>query len=88
MGWIKFWSRDISLFEKGYALQNGNKVFGRLIALTGDNLGVHGVAGLKEGFTALHCCRFCTAELDDVRKLCKELKELIGTEKNHEKQIE
>lgn len=80
--------RDLHLFEKGLVLQNGSKIFGRLIALTGDNLGVHGVAGLKEGFTALHCCRFCMAEIDDVRKLYTEVQNLIRTEEKHEKQIE
>lgn len=40
-------------------LMNGVNVFGTLVALSGDNLGLNSIIGLVESFSATHYCRFC-----------------------------
>lgn len=78
---------DFKEFETGVEV-NGEKIYGKLIALTGDNLGVHSVAGLKEGFTAQHCCRYCMATIDEVRQVCDEQSVELRTVSNHQQQIQ
>ena len=49
---------ELSLLERGLVLNNVN-VFGTLVALSGDNLGLNSIIGLVESFSAIHYCRFC-----------------------------
>jgi hypothetical protein len=79
---------DLKEFENGVTLSTGENVFGKLIALTGDNLGVHSVAGLKEGFTAHHCCRYCMSTIDEVRQVCDELNIELRSARVHDEQIQ
>ncbi|GBM75168.1 hypothetical protein AVEN_161152-1, partial [Araneus ventricosus] len=79
---------DLKDFENGVELFTSETVLGKLIALTGDNLGVHSVAGLKEGFTALHCCRYCMATIDDVRQVSDELATELRSVSVYEQQIQ
>ena len=37
-------------------------VHGSIVQVTGDNLGIHGLFGLVESFSARNCCRFCVLE--------------------------
>ena len=37
-------------------------IYGTVIQVTGDNLGLHGLFGLVESFSARYCCRFCLLE--------------------------
>ena len=50
---------ELLKLEEGVLLENGKKLYGTLITCTGDNLGIHILAGLKEGFTAHRPCRVC-----------------------------
>ena len=59
--------KSLKTFENGVQI-NGKTIYGKLIAMTGDNLRVHSVAGLKEGFTVHHCCRFCMATIQKIHK--------------------
>ena len=38
---------------------------GTIVQITGDNLGLHGLFGFVEQFSARYCCRFCLAEKED-----------------------
>ena len=53
-------------FENGVKMPDGIKIFGTLIAFTGDNPAPHKIGGRKEGFTAANCCRSCMASLDKI----------------------
>lgn len=64
-------------FEGGVVLPSGKRVFGTLIAVIGDNKGLHALGGFKEGFTAHRPCRFCSAILSQVQTMSKERKELL-----------
>ena len=37
-------------------------VHGSIVQVTGDNLGIHGLFGFVESFSARNCCRFCIIE--------------------------
>ncbi len=37
-------------------------VYGTIVQVTGDNLGVHSLFGFVESFSARYCCRFCLLE--------------------------
>ena len=37
-------------------------VHGSIVQVTGDNLGIHGLFGFVESFSARNCCRFCILE--------------------------
>lgn len=78
---------DLKDFENGVQI-NSETVFGKLVALTGDNLGVHSVAGLKVGFTAHHCCRYCMATIQEVCKVCDELSVELRTASVYEQQVQ
>ena len=40
-------------------------VYGTIVQVTGDNLGLHSLFGFVESFNARYCCRFCLAEKED-----------------------
>jgi hypothetical protein len=50
---------DLKALEGTIKNDKGEDISACLIAFTGDNLGMHAVAGFKEGFTAYRPCRFC-----------------------------
>lgn len=40
-------------------------VYGTIVQVTGDNLGLHCLFGFVESFSARYCCLFCLAEKED-----------------------
>lgn len=40
-------------------------IYGTIVQVTGDNLGLHCLFGFVESFSARYCCRFCLAEKGD-----------------------
>ncbi|KAE8741783.1 hypothetical protein FOCC_FOCC012691 [Frankliniella occidentalis] len=76
---------DLKKFEDGVVL-GGKTIFGTLIAVIGDNLGIHSLAGFKEGFTATHCCRYCVAILEQVRTMVEEDLVLMRDKDSHDQQ--
>lgn len=48
------------------------QVYFKLALIIGDNLGLHGILGFVESFSAEKCCRFCKVSKDISRKLCSE----------------
>ena len=42
-----------------------HSVYGTIIQVTGDNLGIHSLFGFVESFSARYCCRFCLLEKED-----------------------
>lgn len=79
--------KELKLLEKGIILPNGQKIFGALFAIQGDNLGVHMLCGLKEDFTANRPCRDCMATLQQVRQMTQEDESLLRTPEQHEEQV-
>ena len=47
-------------------------VYGTIVQVTGDNLGIHSLFGFVESFSARYCCRFCLAEKEDFQTEFKE----------------
>lgn len=37
-------------------------VYGSIVQVTGENLGIHGTFGFVESFSAWNCCHFCDIE--------------------------
>ena len=54
-----------------------------LALLQGDNLGLHQMLGLIEGFTGNHPCRYCNVYRPDMQILCSENKSLLRDKENH-----
>lgn len=79
---------DLKSFGNGVEMPDGSTIFGTLIAFTGDNPASHKIGGLKEGFTAAHCCRSCMASLDKIRTLTREDISLIKTLEEYNDQID
>lgn len=75
-------------FEDGVMLPSGKYVFGTLIAVIGDNKGLHALGGFKEGFTARRPCRFCFATLDKVQAMTRELKDLLRDPVSYKEQCD
>ena len=40
-------------------------VYGTIVQVTGDNLGLHCLFGFVESFSPRYCCCFCLAEKED-----------------------
>lgn len=47
-------------------------LMGSVIQVTGDNLGLHGLFGFVESFSATHCCRFCLTSKDEFQSVFSE----------------
>lgn len=45
---------------------------GTVIQVTGDNLGLHGLFGLVESFSATYCCRFCLTTKEELQSVFTE----------------
>ena len=50
----------------------GGRINGSIFQVTGDNLGLHGLFGYVESFSAKYCCRFCLTEREDYQKVFSE----------------
>lgn len=44
-------------------------VHGSIVQVTGDNLGIHGLFGFVESFSARYCCRFCITEKNEFQSV-------------------
>ncbi|XP_040924480.2 uncharacterized protein LOC114846307 isoform X1 [Betta splendens] len=62
-------------------------VHGSIVQVTGDNLGLHGLFGLVESFSARNCCRFCVIDKSDFQTVfCEDDQSvLFRTKDMHEK---
>lgn len=61
----------INLKTEGIQLMIGSQsiqVYFKLALIIGDNLGLHGILGFVESFSADKCCRFCKVSKDISRK--------------------
>lgn len=54
-----------------------NLVHGSVVQVTGDNLGIHGLFGSVESFSARNCCRFCLIEKSDFQTVFCEDEESV-----------
>ncbi|KAE8741005.1 hypothetical protein FOCC_FOCC013474 [Frankliniella occidentalis] len=79
--------KDLKKLEKGIRLRSGNVIHGSLISVIGDNLGIHGVCGFKEGFTAFRTCHHCMADPDQLHSLTTEKEDLLRTTADHDSQV-
>lgn len=52
-------------------------VHGTVVQVTGDNLGLHGIFGFVESFSARYCCRFCILEKTDFQTVFSEDEESV-----------
>lgn len=66
--------KDISTLEtQGIQLpQFDHPIYGTIIQVTGDNLGLHSLFGFVESFSARYCCRFCLLEKEDFQTVFSE----------------
>lgn len=66
--------QDISTLEtKGIQIPLfDHTVYGTIVQVTGDNLGVHSLFGFVESFSARYCCRFCLLEKEDFQTVFSE----------------
>jgi hypothetical protein len=64
------------LEERGIVVKNDDgrerQIYFQIGLILGDNLGVHGILGFVEGFTALHPCRFCKYHKSQIDTICHE----------------
>lgn len=80
--------KDIKLLEEGINGPNETYIEGGLFATTGDNVAQNSICGLKESFgRTLHCCRFCLADLSEIRTLREENLNLIRNSVDHDRQV-
>lgn len=58
-----------------------------LIALTGDNLGVHTLLGFNESFSSNYYCRFCISPKNAMRSETVENREVLRRKENYEEHV-
>ena len=49
-------------------------------------MGLHAASGFKDGFTAHHCCRFCTAHFQKYQEIFREIPSLLRDKQTHDQQ--
>lgn len=83
--------KDLSILEKkGILVNTGTRlvrVYFLLGLLTGDNLGLHCLCGVVEGFSANFPCRFCKADKKNVRVMITEDETVLRTQKSFEEDL-
>lgn len=52
-------------------------VHGSIVQVTGDNLGIHGLFGFVESFSARNCCRFCIIEKSEFQTVFCEVDQSV-----------
>lgn len=85
----KFMVEELSLLEHG-VFMNGVNVFGTLVALAGDNLGLNGIIGMVESFSATYYCRFCMLQKSSCQEniSCRCANQARRTEELHSQHVE
>ncbi|XP_064625579.1 uncharacterized protein LOC135486591 [Lineus longissimus] len=79
---------DLKVLEsEGLLCDDGTKVRVVLGQTTGDNLGLHGMLGFAEGFTANFPCRRCSMPRDDAHTATAEDDSLIRTVETYDRDI-
>jgi len=68
-------SMDINAFQ--------GKIYFKLVAITGDNLGIHSLLGFVESFSAHFCCRFCLTPKNEYYRIFEEKFCELRTEENY-----
>lgn len=58
-----------------------------LVALTGDNLGVHAILGLNESFSSTYYCRFCTSSKTIMKTQTIEYSQSLRLSENYEEHL-
>lgn len=80
--------QDIQILERDGIMVHlfDQPVYGTIVQVTGDNLGLHCLFGFVESFNARYCCRFCLAEKEDFQTVFDEdsPKIVMRTETLHE----
>jgi len=83
--------KELKILEtEGIQLTIGSKniqAYFKLALIIGDNLGLHGILGFVESFSANKCCRFCKVSKDTSRKLCCEDVNILRNKVNYSKDI-
>lgn len=79
--------RELEKLEDGFVMENGDKLYASVIAVIGDNLGVHQLCGFKEGFTAHRTCHHCMADPSELHSMTTEKVELLRTIPQYEEQV-
>ncbi|KAK3918124.1 putative flavin-dependent thymidylate synthase [Frankliniella fusca] len=78
---------DLKKLEKGVKVPDGEIIYGSVIAIIGDNLGVHATCGFKEGFTANRTCHHCMVTLHQLRTMTSEKEELLRNIDDYKEQV-
>lgn len=66
--------KDLKILEtSGVAVPFAEvSVYGTLAQITGDNLGIHGILGFMESFSANYLCRFCLTDKSSAQSVFSE----------------
>lgn len=79
---------DIKLLEEGIEGPNDTIIKGGLFVTIGDNVAQNCHCGLKQSFgRTQHSCRFCLADLSEIRTLTEEKSHLIRNPEDHDRQV-
>ena len=94
-GWEKLLSRlvaDLKVLESSgirVCLNNEQVTIRAFVQhVSGDNLGIHSIAGFTESFSADLCCRFCLADKEGLRSKFREKDFLRRDKTTHENHLE
>ncbi|XP_052130760.1 uncharacterized protein LOC127751350 [Frankliniella occidentalis] len=64
------------------------RLYFALVAILGDNLGLHSILGFAEGFTANYSCRFCRMHRDDLQRMTHVPANLLRTVENYAEDVQ
>lgn len=81
----------IFLFRTGISVSTDNfkgTLKFRVVAITGDNLGLNSMLGFVESFTANHPCRICNANRSQIQNMLLEDSMLMRNESNYRNMLE
>ncbi|XP_043473837.1 uncharacterized protein LOC122509755 [Leptopilina heterotoma] len=83
---LKVFLEDFKKLEDGIRLPSGEIIYFTLSIVFGDNLAVCELCGFKESFVSTHCCRYCMADLQQIRSMIREDETLLRTPQEHDRQ--
>ena len=69
---------------------NNNRIINvsfKVANIIGDNLGLNGILGFLENFSANFYCRICKLHKSDTRKICHQVKQKLRNQENYEKDL-
>ncbi|XP_043468352.1 uncharacterized protein LOC122502397 [Leptopilina heterotoma] len=78
---------DLKEIEKGIELPSGQKIYGGVSAITGDNQAMKWIWGYKESYSAEYPCQYCLVPLREIQIMTVEDNQRLRSPSTHDEQL-